>query len=95
MSKRYVVECVWSGYRSSQSRPCHRTVIDKYLAKRLERFHTISFTDGTTLSVNVRPCTYREKVTQLNGYGSLLSDFAYRDDLSGYVSVMDLHEATK
>ena|SRR5271166_3675162 len=90
--KRFVVECVWSGYTSRQSRPCHRTVIDKYLAKRLERFHTIAFTDGTTMSVSVRPCTFREKVAEIKGYVSLLNDFAYRDDLSGYVSVMDLHE---
>jgi hypothetical protein len=87
--KRYVVECVWSGYVSSQSRPCHRTV-ERNFIERFKALHTIAFTDGTTMSVTVRECKPREKVTEIRGYSSLLRD-AVMDGHKGYVSVTDIH----
>lgn len=89
-AKRFVVECVWSGYRSGQEHVCHRTVIPAYLAKRLEKIHTIAFTDGTTMSVAIRPATFREKVQEKRGYVSLLDKMAYSGK-EGCVSVMDVN----
>lgn len=88
---RYVVECIWSGYRASQERPCHRMVIDRYLAARLQKIHTVMFTDNTTMSVKVRPCKPREKVQEIRGYRDLLNDFAYAD-AEGFVTVASLRE---
>ena len=92
MTKRFVVECEWSGYRSGQSRVCHRTVIPKYMADLLSKLTTVGFTDGTTMSVRVRPCTFREKVQQIKGYNSLLDKIAWNDSLreKSFVSVMEL-----
>lgn len=92
MAKRFVVECVWSGYRSSQERACHRMVIPKYVADRLSRLRSVTFTDGTDMSVTVRPCTFREKVQQIKGYRELLDKIAWNDELNkkDYVSVMEV-----
>jgi len=87
---RFVVECVWSGYRSSQSRTCHRTVIPKYMAEKLKKIHGIRFTDGTYMSVEVRPALHRERVSEIHGYDSLLSKMAHADKV-GSVSVMDVN----
>ena len=89
--KRYVIECIWSGYSSSQSRPCHREVT--YRPEQWAGLHTIAFTDGTNMSVDIRPCLPREKVKQILGYSSLLNKFAYKKELcsKGYVSVMDVN----
>lgn len=84
-----MVECEWSGYRSSQAHVCHRTVIPAYLAKRLEKIHTIGFTDGTTMSVRVRPAEFREKIQEKRGYVELLEKIAYSNK-EGFVSVMDV-----
>ena len=85
---RFVVECVWSGYRSSQG-PCHRTVIRKYLAAALKKVHTIGFTDNTTMSVEVRECKPREKVQEIHGYDSLLNKCWFKKK-EGFISVMEL-----
>ena len=87
--KRFIVECTWSGYRASQAHIVHRTVIADYVAKRLGKVHTIGFTDGTTMSVSVRPCNLREKVQEIKGYVWLLDKIAWADK-EGYVSVMEV-----
>ena len=89
--KRYVIECIWSGYNSGQSRPCHRTVT--IIPKAWDGLHTISFTDGTTMDVSIRECKPREKVKELKGYVELLNKFAWNKELcsKGYVSVMDVN----
>lgn len=86
--RRWVLECTWSGYRASQSHPCHREVITRReLAKRFEALHCVEFTDGTSMSVRIRPAMFRENVTPINGYYSLLRDAL---DRGSYVRVADL-----
>lgn len=87
MSKRFVLEGEWSGYRSSQQRIVHREVITEARANKFN-LDCIRYTDGTTLSLHVRPALYREKIEQINGYGSLIRK-AERTGRS-YVSVEDL-----
>ena len=86
MGERFIVECVWSGYRASQSKPCHRTVERKSKADEIRKITCVQFTDGTTMSVDVRPARLREKVQEIHGYDSLLSD-AVRFGLTGFVTV--------
>lgn len=88
--KRFVVECFWSGYRTNQSRPCHRTV-ETYKAEGLSKITSVQFTDGTHMFVSVRPCKLRERVDEIHGYVSLLSKIWARG-LSGCVKVEDLYE---
>lgn len=92
MSKRFVVECVWSGYQASQSRPCHRMVETRtYRVEALKKVSHVAFTDGTTMSVAVRPCFPREKVQEIRGYRDLLNEIIDKK-LTGYVSVASLVE---
>lgn len=87
---RWILQGTWSGYRSSQSHVCHRTVLtNKKAAERYAKISAVVFTDGTTMSIEVRPCLVREKVQVIHGYDSLLADFAYRD-MEGYCSVASL-----
>jgi len=75
---RYVIEGEWSGYTSSQQRVCHRRVTEKqYVADWIKETPCIRFTDGTSLYLTVRPCTFREKVKEIRGYDSLLDDCRY------------------
>ena len=83
---RFIVEAVWSGYRSSQSRPCHRRVVKSWEAEALAKVKTVAFTDGTTMSVTVRPCAPREKVQEIHGYDSLFYKIRSRH-LTGYIPV--------
>lgn len=88
--KRYVVEGMWSGYRSSQTRICHRTVT-RY--PEWFKVHTIRFTDGTTLDITVRPCLLREKIKTIDGYSDLIQEANTfdRERGSGYVTVDELN----
>jgi hypothetical protein len=83
---RYVVECEWSGYHSGQQHICHRAVEPYYRAKKLESVRAIVFTDGTTMSVAVRPCAPRERVKQMIGYREVLDD-ARTYGLTGFVTI--------
>jgi len=69
---RYVLEGEWSGYRSSQRRIVHREVITKQRADRLRNLSSIQYTDGTRLDIYVREAEPRERVSQINGYNSLI-----------------------
>jgi hypothetical protein len=76
MSKRFVIEGEWSGYRSSQQRVVHRTVhsgSDKKLRKWAEHTPAIRYTDGTSLSLTVRDCQPRERVKEIPSYSALIT----------------------
>ena len=94
LAKRFVIEGVWSGYRSSQRRIVHRTV-HKGSTKRLrawvKKTHGIQYADGTTLYLTVRDCKPREKVKEIKGYVKLIS-LCQLYDVS---SVHDLEEKQK
>lgn len=86
---RYVLECNWSGYTASQSRCCHREVITAKRAEAFKDIGVILFSDGTHMSVNVRPAKFRERVVEMKGYSKLLWD-VLQSGLKGSVSVGDL-----
>lgn len=91
---RFIVECIWSGYTASQARPCYRRIIRKGEAYWYRGITAIQFTDNTTMSVKVRACLPREKVQEIRGYDSLFESI-FREKLSGFVRVADLHEDHK
>lgn len=91
MTQRYVLEGEWSGYRSSQQRIVHREVIGKKRAERLKNLHTIQYTDGTYLSINVREAKPRERVTPIKGYDRLI--WQAEQTGQGFVTVIELHDA--
>lgn len=74
MSGRFVLEGTWSGYTSSQSRAVHREVVSAKRAERLAKLHSIRYTDGTLLLIDVRPAKPRERVEPIRGYTSLIRD---------------------
>lgn len=76
---RFIVEGEWSGYVSSQQRVVHREVISEWRAKRLSKLHGIRYSDGTMLTLFVRRCKPREKVAEVMGYKSLISDAQWLD----------------
>ncbi len=87
--KRYVVECIWRGYRG-QLVPCHRVVIRyRREIEALQKIRSVGFTDNTAMSVTVRPTKPREKVKEIHGYSSLLAD-CVRLGLTGFVHVDQL-----
>jgi len=74
-AERWIVEGEWSGYTSSQRHVVHRAVISKRTALAIRmKLGWITYPDGTTLNLSVRPCQPREKVVQIHGYDSLISD---------------------
>lgn len=82
MTKRFVIEGEWTGYRSSQQRVVHRTVHSgamKKLRSWAEKTYGIRYTDGTMLLLRVRDCKPRERVQVIRGYDSLISDCHYYD----------------
>ncbi len=88
-SKRYIVECVWRGYRG-QLVPCHRVVIRyRKEIEALQKIKSVSFTDNTTMSVSVRPANLREKIREIRGYIELLDKFV-RAGKTGFVHVNDI-----
>jgi hypothetical protein len=97
MGIRFVIEGEWSGYRSGQRRVVHREVYKSYrkgggeFIETLRKIPSIGYTDGTSLSLNVREAKPREKVEQILGYRSLIRDAVY-SGLTGYVSVAALQK---
>lgn len=85
---RFVLEGEWSGYRSSQQRIVHREVVSAKRAERLKNLHSIRYTDGTCLYIEVREAKFREKIIPIKGYTSLIS----RAERTGksYVTVEEL-----
>ena len=72
---RYVLEGEWTGYSTSQRKVVHREVVknDKR-ALRLKGLHAIVYTDGTSLILRIREADPSERVTEINGYGSLIRE---------------------
>jgi hypothetical protein len=68
---RYVLEGVWSGYTSAQSRVVHRTIVRNPIP--FEKLTAIRYTDGTALYLSCRPAKPRERVTEIHAYDSLIS----------------------
>jgi hypothetical protein len=81
MSKRFVLEGTWRGYRSSQDHVCHREVCTEKKAEWAKRQHSIPFSDGTCLLLSARPALPREHVVLKPGYTSLIADYFY--DIKG------------
>lgn len=74
MSKqRFIVKCFWSGHSSSQSHVVHRTVERPKKAEHLSKVHCVTFSDGTAMNMDVRPCKPRERVKEIKGYSELLN----------------------
>ncbi len=64
-------------------------MVKKWQAELLEKISGVQFTDGTSMSVSVRPCTFREKVQEIGGYDSLLHDILYYK-FTGWVTVQSV-----
>lgn len=71
---RWIVEGEWTGYTSSQTRAVHRKVITAKQAAAIKAIGFIRYTDGTGLRLFVRPCKPRERVSEIDGYTSLIND---------------------
>ena len=84
--KRFVLEGVWSGYRSSQRKVVHREVTRR--PDNYEHLKTILYTDGTTLDLTLRQAEPRERVKEITGYTSLIREAAALG--KSYVCVADL-----
>lgn len=94
MSKRYIIEGEWSGYRSGQQRISHRTVhkaSEKKLRAWVKKTYSIRYTDGTVLILSARDCLPRERVKEIKGYSELIKDCFYAD----VDSVAALHRPKK
>jgi hypothetical protein len=70
MTKRFVLEGVWSGYTSAQRKVCHRVVVTN--EARYQHLHSITFSDGTYITL--RPCAPHERVKELHHYDGLIED---------------------
>lgn len=87
---RYVLECIWSGYTSSQSRCCHREILtSKRKVDMYRKINGVKFTDNTWMSVNVREAKHREHIEERNGYSTLFRNIL-RQDLTGFIKVEDV-----
>src|ERR1039457_5955442 len=75
---RHVIEGEWSGYTSNQQHVVHREVTkSRALIEWVWQTYAITYTDGTSLFLTVRPCKLREKVKEVLGYSSLIRDCHY------------------
>jgi hypothetical protein len=85
---RYILEGEWSGYHSGQQRIVHRTVISEQRAKKIneQKLSCITYSDGTSLDLTLRPAKPRERVKESHGYDSLIDDCLHYK----VCSVMDL-----
>ncbi len=81
-SPRFIIEGTWTGYTSAQQRVVHRQAFPgsrKKLRAWAAKTYGILYTDGTWLLLNVRDCEPRERVVEINGYGSLIADCFHYD----------------
>lgn len=85
MKTKYVIEGVWSGYKSSQQKVVHRTV--EFCKPTVS---TIQYSDGTTLDISVRNMKKYERVVVLDSYSKLI-DQANRFG-KAYVTVNEIVE---
>lgn len=94
---RFVIEGTWLGYRSGQDRIVHRTVhkaSEKGIRAWAEKTHSITYTDGTRLLIDVRDCKPRERVEEKRGYARLICDCVFYD-ASTVQEVIDAQQAAK
>jgi hypothetical protein len=89
MSKPYILEATWSGYRTGQSKVCHRERITEKQAERYNQIVGILFTDGTHLSVSVRQAAPREKILEILSYSKILHTAAAKG-LEGFLDVTEI-----
>jgi hypothetical protein len=87
VSRRFIVEGEWSGYRVHQRRVVHRTVHTRNREK-YDKLGGLRFTDGTMLDITVRDCKPREKVQVINGYNQAIDGAIYKG-LIGYVDIRE------
>lgn len=72
---RYVLEGVWTGYVSAQSRVVHREVVTSpKRVDRLRRLNVIRYTDGTALILSLREAEPREHVKEIHSYNELIRE---------------------
>lgn len=73
---RWLLEGEWTGYTSAQRKIVHREIVrDFKRARRLQELRCIVYTDGTSLLLNLRELTPREKADrEILGYTSLIRD---------------------
>lgn len=88
MSKPYILEATWSGYRVGQSKICHRERVTKKQAEKYNQIVGILFTDGTHISVVVREAKPREKVLEILTYSKILHTAAAKG-LEGFLDVTE------
>lgn len=74
MAERFVLEGEWSGYVERQRRVVHREVVTGKRAERLHNLHAIQYTDGTLLTLRMRPTKPRERVMSMPAYTSLIRE---------------------
>ena len=87
MRPRYILEAIWSGYHSGQSKPCHRTVTRRPgLYKDIK---SVIFADNTHMTVSLRECKPREKVHEIHGYNQLFDKIIGRG-LTGHIRIEDM-----
>lgn len=72
---RFLLEGRWSGY-TGESRLVHRTVIGRNTANEIsaQQLHSIFYTDGTRLDLDIRELMPRERVSEIHGYDTLIGD---------------------
>jgi hypothetical protein len=95
--KRFVIEGVWLGYRSSQDHVVHRQVYPgsrQQLRAWADKTFAITYTDGTRLQLSVRDCKPRERVQEIKGYTSLIEDCA-RHDVTSVGALEDAVQAAR
>ena len=83
--KRYILEGEWSGYYGHQRHVVHRVIVTK--PEKYKDLTWIAYSDGTSLNLSIRPALPRERVKEIHGYDSLISQCLYEkvnrvDDLS-------------
>ena len=75
--KCWMIEGIWSGYRSSQQRVCHREYTHNFKqVEAIKKLGSIRFSDNTWLYLNVSNITgqhWRKRPPVINGYHSLIN----------------------
>lgn len=94
---RYLLEGEWSGYVSSQRKVVQREVITRKFMEMMGSHRSITYTDGTSLILSIRPCKPGERVSEINQYGSLIRDCVYADiwTVQGLVDARKAREAAR
>jgi len=87
--RRYVVVGEWSGNRPSQKRVCHMHVVPEIHYEKYRDLTSISFADGTILTLKMRRARVGERVKEKHAFKAEI-DAAIRMRLRGDVSMADI-----